>query len=110
MKHELSPEQIASYRENGFVVIRGFLDADELATWRDAWEESIRERGLTRLPTPLTKDTNVAQYSSDDFYDNVFLQSLNLWMSNAKMRKLMLDWRLGKMGCDLTGENGMRIW
>jgi hypothetical protein len=30
MKYVLSEEEIANYRENGFLVIEGFLDPDEL--------------------------------------------------------------------------------
>jgi ectoine hydroxylase-related dioxygenase (phytanoyl-CoA dioxygenase family) len=31
-------------------------------------------------------------------------------MDNDKVRKLILDSQIGKMTCDLTGEDGMRIW
>ena len=34
MRHELTAEQIDFYRENGYLVIENFLDADELAEWR----------------------------------------------------------------------------
>jgi hypothetical protein len=30
MNYDLSEEEIANYRENGFLVIEGFLDPDEL--------------------------------------------------------------------------------
>ena len=29
MKDQVTPEQVCSYQENGFLVIEGFLDAEE---------------------------------------------------------------------------------
>ena len=67
----ISAEQIDHYREQGFVVIDDFLDADELADRDDQ--------------------------SGDSYYDKVFTQRLNLWMDHDGMRRLMLDTRLGKI-------------
>ena len=50
---EISAEQIDHYREQDFVVIDDFLDADELADRDDQ--------------------------SGDSYYDKVFTQRLNLW-------------------------------
>ena len=34
MKTTLTPEQIQSYRKDGFLLIEDFLDQEELALWR----------------------------------------------------------------------------
>ena len=68
---EISAEQIDHYREQDFVVIDDFLDADELADRDDQ--------------------------SGDSYYDKVFTQRLNLWMDHVGVRRLMLDTRLGKI-------------
>ena len=44
MKNQLSEEQIASYRERGFLVIENWLDAEELAQWQTATQEAVDER------------------------------------------------------------------
>ncbi|MCX5658460.1 MAG: phytanoyl-CoA dioxygenase family protein [Planctomycetota bacterium] len=107
MKSDLSAAQIASYRENGFVVIPGFLDAGELAAWREAVDDAVGGRGQLRAST----DPNSGGAPPpEDYYGNVFIQSLNLWKSNDKVRKLMIDPRLGKMATELAGVDGIRIW
>ncbi len=103
MKTELTPEQISAYRENGFVVLHDFLTADELAEWRRSVDEAVAGRGDRKLADGSLRAGN-------DYYDNVFIQRINLWQDHAGMRKLMLDSRLGKLAADLAGVDGIRIW
>ena len=104
MKTNLKREPIESYRENGFIVIEDFLSAQELETWRNAVEEAVAERGRLRIlgREPITDD--------ETYYNNVFVQRVNLWQDNEKMRKLIVDRRLGKMAAELAGVEGIRIW
>lgn len=106
MKTELSPEQIAHFREQGYVIIRGFLSADELEFWREAVEEAVAERAGKKLP-----DRMLVSHGDDEaYYEKVFVQRLQLWQTNEKIRSIMVNADLGKMVCDLTGEKGVRIW
>jgi ectoine hydroxylase-related dioxygenase (phytanoyl-CoA dioxygenase family) len=109
MKHEISKEQIDYYRENGFVIIEDFLNADELAYWREALDEAVRNRNGWKLPD-RAKVYGEGDDKDVDYYENVFDQLLNLWMDNEKMRNIMLDTRLGKMAATLAGVDGIRIW
>ena len=104
IKTNLKREPIESYRENGFIVIEDFLSAQELETWRNAVEEAVAERGRLRIlgREPITDD--------ETYYNNVFVQRVNLWQDNEKMRKLIVDRRLGKMAAELAGVEGIRIW
>ena len=104
MKTDLTREQVEGYRENGFIVIEDFLSAQELETWRNAVEEAVAERGRLRIlgREPISDD--------ETYYNNVFVQRVNLWQDNEKMRKLIVDRRLGKMAAELAGVEGMRIW
>jgi len=104
MKTRLSSKQIESYRENGFVVIKDFLTPEELATWRDAVDDAVKHRGRQRI---LKIEEKI---DDDSYYNNVFVQRVNLWQDNEKMRHLMLDRRLGKMAAQLAGVDGIRIW
>jgi ectoine hydroxylase-related dioxygenase (phytanoyl-CoA dioxygenase family) len=104
MKTRLSKQQIDAYRQNGFVVIKNFLTPDELETWRAAVDDAIGARGKQRILGRQEKlDDNA-------YYNNVFIQRVNLWMDNNKVRDLMLDRRLGRMAARLAGVDGMRIW
>ncbi len=104
MRTELTQEQISFYRENGFVIIEDFLTSEELEQWREAVEEAIAHRGRQRIlhHEEILRD--------EDYYNNVFIQRVNLWQDNEKMRRLMLDPRLGKMAAELAGVDGIRIW
>jgi len=104
MKTEVTQEQIDSYQKNGFVVIDEFLTPQELEMWREAVDEAVNNRGQQRILG------RTEALSEDDYYTNVFVQRVNLWQDNEKVRKLMIDARLGKLAADLAGVEGIRIW
>lgn len=104
MKTNLTPEQIAFYQDNGYIVIPDFLTPEELETWREAVDEAVATRA-NRLMANSKKEAG-----SDSYYDNVFIQRINLWQDNEKVRKLILDQRLGKIAAELSGVEGMRLW
>ncbi|MBK35184.1 MAG: phytanoyl-CoA dioxygenase [Gemmatimonadetes bacterium] len=102
MKSELEEEQIAFYRENGFVAIEGFLDDDELAEWRRVTEEAVERR--------LASNTLNNQKKYNDYYARVFTQCLRLADAHDRMRELIYDRRIGRMGAELAGVEGLRVW
>ncbi len=104
MHSELTAEQIASYQDNGFIVIDNFLTPDELETWRQYVDEAVADRADRKLADGRLR-------SGDDYYDKVFVQRINLWTDHEGMRKLMpFTARIGKMVTDLAGVDGVRIW
>jgi len=52
MKNELTQEQIAQYRDQGFLMIEGFFNQAELDAWRSATEEAVEKR-LSALSSGL---------------------------------------------------------
>src|SRR5438067_2512254 len=103
MKTELKQSQIDFYRENGFVAVEDFLDADELANCRNVTEDAVNQRlrdrsGLTNQDDPQS------------YYARVFTQCVRLADTHAGMAKIMLDARLGKVAATLAGIDGIRIW
>lgn len=109
MRNQLSDEQIAQYRRDGFIVIDNFLTDGELKQWRTAVDTAVSRRNGNKLP-----DRKEVYGKGDDadkeYYDNVFDQLLNLWQDNEAVKELMLDERLGKMAAELSGCDGIRIW
>lgn len=103
MNADLTSEQIDSYQQNGFIVIEDFLTPDELETWRQCVDEAVAQRDDRKLADGRMR-------AGDSYYDQVFVQRINLWTDHDGMRKLMLDPRLGKMTSELAGVDGMRIW
>ena len=111
MKCGLTNDQIESYRQNGFLQVDDFLDEIELLEWRNAVGEAMKERGGRKLPgsdTKVGEDDGINKES--DYYGKVFDQLLNLWQTNERVKKMMLDKRLGKMIAELAGWTGTRIW
>ena len=91
MKAEVSPVEVRSYREDGFLVINDLLDEAELERWRAAVEEAVQDPGVSG------RDLDPQQ---SEYYDRVFLQRVNLWKTSAAVRELVLDGRLGEAGRD----------
>lgn len=111
MKNELSQEQIGYYQENGFVVIDDFLSPEELQEWREAVTEAIAERNGIKIPGQDIKVGMDDGINEDaEYFSKVFDQLLNLWQTNEKVKKIMMDERIGKMAAELAGVDGIRIW
>ena len=89
MKHKLTEDQVASYNENGFLVIDGFLNGEELERWRRVTEEAVALR--------VGSDTLNNQSDPDAFYAQVFTQCLRLADIHKEMRELVYDARIGKI-------------
>lgn len=104
MKNEISEQQIASYQDNGFLVIENFLDAAELENWRHITDEAVAQR--------LEKQNGMSNQGGggNDYYAQVFTQCVRLADSHEGMREMMFDPRLGEIATKLAGVNGMRIW
>ncbi len=106
MQDQLRPERIEFYRENGFVVLEGFLDQAELERWRTFTEEAVQQR----LESGVGFQNLNNQQDPDAYYARVFTQCLKLADTHPGMRELMLDPRLGRLAATLAGVDGIRIW
>ena len=109
MQNHLTSEQIAAYQAQGFLVLHDFLNAEELAHWRDMTQEAVNQR----LEQARGKDFGQAlsnQSDPDSYYAQVFTQCLKLADTHEGMRALIFDPRLGEMAAALAGVNGIRIW
>lgn len=106
MRDQATETEIAAYRRDGFVVIDGLLDAEELEEWRSALDEAIAERGDVVIPgfEPAPGSAEATYYSK------VFTQRVNLWQTNARLRRHVLDERLGHLASMLAGVEGVRLY
>jgi ectoine hydroxylase-related dioxygenase (phytanoyl-CoA dioxygenase family) len=87
----LSPEQIAFYRENGFVHVRGIITPDEAAHFRDA-----ALAAADRLNNRYAGNVIFAQY-------------VNVWQQDEAMRALTLHPNVGAVAEKLAGVP-LRLW
>lgn len=109
MKSSLSQEQIAQYQQEGFLVIPDFLDAGELAAWREAVDTAVERRGGNKLPDRASV-YGKGDEKEKEYYDKVFDQLINLWKDNPAVKELILDARIGQMATELSGAEGIRAW
>lgn len=115
MRTDVTADQVAFYRENGYLVIPEVLDVAELEQWRDAVDEAVAERGDKTFAeaTGLNAERPKIDDGHDEdteFYNNVFTQRVNLWQTNEKVRRLMWNADLGRLMADLAGVDGIRMW
>lgn len=102
MNTTLTPAQLTSYRDNGFLLVPDFLSTDELAAWRHAIESAMEARGDAVLPR---QDDPVLGGSRTVLY-----QRINLWMDHPDVRRLVLHEAIGRMAAELEAVDGIRIW
>jgi ectoine hydroxylase-related dioxygenase (phytanoyl-CoA dioxygenase family) len=115
MDTQVTPEQVARYRDDGFVVLDRLLDDAELAEWRAAFDEAVAERAGSRVPHRPDRPEAVAamtpeQRAGYEYYDKVFTQKLFLWRSSERMGRLVLDPGLARLAADLEGVDAVRVW
>lgn len=96
---ELTQEQIAYFRENGFVKIPGVLSKDAL----QAMDEIITAE-VNRL------NTQHLAMEDRDTYGKAFLQIMNIWRNSAAVKQIVFSKRLAKIAADLLEVEGVRIY
>lgn len=113
MRYQTTPEQVAQYQRDGFIVIEDFLDATELELWRTTTDDAVSKRlEASKTAAGWGKDSNslTNQGDPDNFYAQVFTQCVRLADTHDAMRQLMLDPRLGELAGTLAQVDGIRIW
>ena len=109
MKNELTPAQIDIYHQNGFLVIKNFLDPSELEHWRAVTDEAVAERLEASKGQEFERALN-NQADPNGYYAKIFVQCIKLADTHQGMHDLMHDPRLGEVVGRLAGVDGIRIW
>lgn len=102
MNTELSQENVDFYRENGFLVKENLINSEELSYWSKLIDQAVEKRKNKRI---LGKDSD----SVNEFYDQVFVQRINLWQSSPEIKPFTLQAEIGKMATKLSGASGIRL-
>lgn len=114
---QLSPEQLAFYRENGYLQIRNLLTPEEVARIKAAMYRAIEnqkkaqaERADSVKNSDLEKNPAVTDAKAVDFYSKVFEQRVNIWEFDPEMREITQDPRFGEIARQLTGAQAIRLF
>lgn len=98
-RRTLTKEQIAFYRENGFVQVDDVLSAEELEELRECLSEALEDAGGRSVQTS----------ASDSSYYKVLNQRVNTWRDHGGMARFVLGSRFADMGRQLVG-GGVRLF
>ena len=97
MNITLTPEQIATYHQDGFVAHRQFLTPAEVAELKTAVLDSVTEMKRTLGKGKVAGGGADIEDKEGDYYTKVFTQRLNLWRINPTVKRYMLSPDLGRM-------------
>jgi ectoine hydroxylase-related dioxygenase (phytanoyl-CoA dioxygenase family) len=97
--YALSHAQCESFRERGHVVVRGLASAAEVAAYRPAICEAGPKRRYDHRPL-----------EQRDTYGKAFLQMLNLWTVDARVRAFVMARRFARLAAELLGVEAVRIY
>ena len=97
--YPLSGEQVAFYRENGFIKLKGVFSAEALARYGREITQKVHE--LNTLHLPMEERTT---------YQKAFLQVMNLWTKSDVVREFVFGKRLARIAAELMGTNGVRLY
>ncbi|QHT63073.1 phytanoyl-CoA dioxygenase family protein [Paenibacillus lycopersici] len=97
---QVSEEQAAFYRENGFVQIDDLLSPEELAELREYMDETMNYQGGRSMQTD----------QAGGAYFKVLNQRVNTWRDHGGMAKFVLGERFADVGKQLTGYEGIRLF
>lgn len=105
MNTTLTPDQIQSYQNDGFLYFPGLLAGAEIAELKAAVIETVSGMGQRKVA-----GASAELPEEDDYYKKVFTQRLNLWRLNETVKSYMLNSDLGRMLSQLADVKGLRVW
>lgn len=95
----VSTEKINSFREKGHTLIKGVLNNEEVIAYRVAINEAA-----------YCHNTEKRALEERDTYGKAFLQIMNLWEADKKVRQFTLAKRFAKIAAQLLGVENVRIY
>jgi len=97
--YALTPAQIASYRENGYIKLKSVLSPEVIAYYGAEISRLVKE--LNRQTKPLEERTT---------YEKAFLQVGNLWTKSDVVKEFAFGKRLARIAAELMGVDGVRMY
>ncbi len=93
----VSTEQVAAYRRDGFVRLKGVFSGEELARYAPEIER-------------LTLAKQVRPLEERNTYGKAFLQVTNLWEQSDAVREFVFGKRLARIAAELLEVEGVRLY
>jgi ectoine hydroxylase-related dioxygenase (phytanoyl-CoA dioxygenase family) len=96
--YPLAAEEIASFRRDGHVLLRGVATPEEVAPYRQVTVDLVER---------LNRESR--RLDERDVYGRAFLKGMNIWPQDDLVRRFVLARRFGKIAADLLGVDGVRV-
>jgi ectoine hydroxylase-related dioxygenase (phytanoyl-CoA dioxygenase family) len=96
----IDPADVETFRRDGFVHLKGLLDADEIAGLRQAVDAAVTAR----------KRNNTRALADKSPYEQSFIQCQYLWEDFPDVRPLTFHPRIVGAAAALIGAETMRLW
>ena len=97
--YPLTDEQIAFFRERGYVKLKEVLNGATLTHYRDAMAREVER--LRQEKPPLEKR---------DTYAKAFIQAMNLWLNDEQIKEFVFSKKLAEIATQLLGTQGVRLY
>ena len=97
--YELTSEQIAFYRSNGFIKLKNVLSPVVVDYMRETISAEVQRLNTQHIPL-----------EQRDTYSKAFLQIMNIWTQSEAVKDIVFSKRLAKIATDLMGVEGVRMY
>jgi ectoine hydroxylase-related dioxygenase (phytanoyl-CoA dioxygenase family) len=97
--YPIQAKHVADFQRDGHIYLSGLMPKKALSPYRDAiveWADDFRKK-----QKPMEER---------DTYGKAFLQMMNLWEENAKIKEFVLAKRFGQIAADLLGVKQVRLY
>src|SRR6476620_7608096 len=98
--YKLDAATLRQFEEDGFIRLPNVIDAETLAEITPEITRMVDE-GNRLKEIPLEERT---------LYDQAFIQVMNLWTRNDRVREFAFSKRLARIAAELMGTRGVRMW
>lgn len=96
---EIPDAQVKEFHKKGHTLIRNILSQDHVSAYRKVILEAAHKY-----------NTEKRKLEERDTYGKAFLQIMNLWRSDERVKKFVLAKRFAKIAADLLGVKNVRIY
>ena len=111
MRASLTDEQIREYRDKGALIYENLVSDSEVDELLEAISDALNAMGTKKVAgASVLNEPSETDSKKDVYYENVFLQKLNLWKVSETVKRIFLGPELGEMVTTLEGVDGMRVW
>lgn len=99
-RDRLTPDEIARFARDGFLLVEDVLDEEERLRFGAAVDAAVEDRA--------GEDNRTLEEKT--LYEQSFIQCMNLWEDSTGVRQLCFAPTLGRMAADLLETDGVRVW